>query len=236
MSDWFREMTRGSRLPPEAAIRLRDVGFCVVPGPVPTGGLDAIAAAYDQAMTDADPADTGVGRTTIRVSDFVNRGADFDPLYIHGPLLDACYQTVGQPFKLSSMAGRTLLPGKPAQELHVDYPRDAQGRTMVGFIFMIDEFRMDNGATCFVPGSHQQTSIGETSVELVPASGQAGFMIIYNGSVWHGHGANATGKPRRSVQGALIQRDATPALNFASRMKPETLRRIGSLAKYLLAL
>ncbi|PYT25230.1 MAG: hypothetical protein DMG58_24615, partial [Acidobacteria bacterium] len=79
-----------------------------------------------------------------------------------------------------------------------------------------------------------QTSLGETGVELVPACGQAGFMIIYNASV--SHGANATGKPRRSVQGAFIRRDATPALNFASRIKPETLRRIGSLAEYLLAL
>ena len=107
---------------------------------------------------------------------------------------------------------------------------------MVGFIFMIDEFQPENGATCFAPGSHQQTGIGEADVRVVPACGQAGSMIIYNGSVWHGHGANATGKPRRSVQGAFIRRDAKPALSFASRMKPETLSRIRPLAKHVLAL
>ena len=84
-------------------------------------------------MTDADPSNTRVGRTTIRVSDFVNRGADFDALYIHGPLLDACYQTVGQPFKLSSMAGRTLLPGKPGQELHVGAAFPVRERDFASF-------------------------------------------------------------------------------------------------------
>lgn len=229
------DMTKGSRLHSKAAIGLSEEGFCVAPGPIAAGRLEAIAAAYDEAMSDADPADIGVGRTTIRVSDFVNRGAEFDPLYIHGPILDACSQTLGQHFKLSSISGRTLLPRKPAQELHLDYPRDAQGWTMIGFIFMIDEFRVENGATCFLPGSHEQTIIGESSVGLVPACGQAGSMIIYNGSVRHGHGANATGKPRRSVQGAFIRRDAKSAIDFASRMKPETLDRICPLARSLLA-
>jgi hypothetical protein len=41
--------------------------------------------AYDRAMAEADPADRREGRTTIRVHDFVNRGAEFDPLYIHAP-------------------------------------------------------------------------------------------------------------------------------------------------------
>jgi ectoine hydroxylase-related dioxygenase (phytanoyl-CoA dioxygenase family) len=48
---------------------------------------------------------------------------------------------------------RTLRPSLPAQNLHVDFERDGRGWTMVGFIFMVDEFRNDNGATRFVPGS-----------------------------------------------------------------------------------
>jgi ectoine hydroxylase-related dioxygenase (phytanoyl-CoA dioxygenase family) len=143
---------------------------------------------------------------------------------------------IGRPFKLSTMHGRTVLPGKPAQELHVDYARDSPGWTMVGFIFMVDEFRRDNGATCFLPGSHEQATIGLAGDQLVPACGPAGSMIIYNGSVWHGHGANTTREPRRSVQGAFIRREARPGIDLPSRMRPETLERIGPLAKYLLAI
>ena len=64
----------------------------------------------------------------------------------------------------------------------------------------------------------------------------AGSVIVYNGSVWHGHGLNFTDAPRRSIQGAYIRRDATPSIDFRARMHPETLARISDLAKYLLAI
>jgi hypothetical protein len=234
VNDCFRTALAGAQLPADAADHLRHDGFCVVPGPVPTEALDALTATYDRAMAEADPADRREGHTTVRVHDFVNRSAEFDPLYIHTPLLAACCQLIVQSFKLSAMLGRTLLPGKPAQELHVDYARDALGWTMVGFIFMIDEFRSDNGATCFVPGSHNHVEV--TNHQLVPTCGPAGSMIIYNGSIWHGHGANTTTEPRRSVQGSFIRRDAPQAIEFHSRMRPETIERIGPVARYLLAL
>lgn len=236
MNERFRAMAAGSQLTAEAASRLRDDGFCVVPGPVSVGALDSLAGAYDRAMAEADPGDRREGRTTIRVHDFVNRGPEFDLLYVHSPLLAACCQVIGQHFQLSGMHGRTLLPGKPAQELHVDYARDTQGWTMVGFIFMIDEFRRDNGATCFLPGSHEQATISAADRQMVQACGPTGSMIIYNGSVWHGHGANTTGKPRRSIQGAFIRREARRLIDLTSRMRPEMLDRISPLARYLLAI
>ena len=42
--------------------------------------------------------------------------------------------------------------------------------------------------------------------------------------------------PRRSIQGAFIPRNARSATNQAERIRPETLERIGDLAKYLLDL
>jgi ectoine hydroxylase-related dioxygenase (phytanoyl-CoA dioxygenase family) len=115
---------------------------------------------------------------------------------------------------------------------------------MAGFIFMVDEFREDNGATRFLLGSHLWSTVPP---DLVPgdlkadypgqalACGPAGSMIVFNGSVWHGHTANRSREPRRSIQGAYIRRDAESGENLAARMLPETISRIGSLAKYLLA-
>lgn len=70
----------------------------------------------------------------------------------------------------------------------------------------------------------------------VQACEPAGSVIIYNGSIWHGHAANQSGEPRRSIQGAYIRRDAEAAINQAARIRPETFARIGLLAKYLLAI
>lgn len=52
-------------------------------------------------------------------------------------------------------------------------------------------------------------------------------MIIYNGSVWHEHGPNVTDAPRRSIQGAFIRRIEKAALDWRSRMRPETLTLSG---------
>ncbi len=69
----------------------------------------------------------------------------------------------------------------------------------------------------------------------VQACGAAGSVIMYNGSVWHGHSANATGEARHSIQGAYIRRKAQVGFNLAARLRPATLARIGGLARYLLA-
>ena len=104
---------------------------------------------------------------------------------------------------------------------------------MVGFILMIDDFTPENGATCFAPGLQGMDAL-PASCSLVQACGPSGSMIVFNGSVWHGHGANVTDTPRRSIQGAYIRRTETSGENLPARMRPETLERIGALARYLL--
>src|SRR4051812_46896724 len=138
---------------------LDKAGFTVIPGPVPTDELGHLGAAYDAAITRAAPDDVKIGSSTTRVRDFVNRGPEFDELYLHPPVLKACCRIINEPFRLSTMHARTLRPDLPAQDFHVDFERDEHGWTMVGFIFMVDEFRNDNGATRFVPGSHLWSAV-----------------------------------------------------------------------------
>lgn len=242
MDDWFARMAAGG-LSARAAQELHDVGFAVIPGPVPPGGLALLAEAYDAAVASAGAADVRVGSTTTRVVDFVNRGPAFDGLYVYPPALEAAWCTIGQPFRLSTMHARTLRPRMPAQELHVDFPREGDGWPMVGFILMVDEFRPDNGATRFLPGSHRWITVpADLEHERVAnyegqvlACGPAGSLIVFNGSVWHGHTANASADSRRSIQGAYILREAKSGSDLPARMQPETLARISPLAKYVLA-
>jgi hypothetical protein len=234
LCDALSGLAAGSALSPAAARDLLRDGFVVVSGPVPDTGLTRLSDAYDRAILEAAPKDLSTGRTgkTTRLHDFVNRGAEFDGLYVYPPLLEACCRVIGQPFKLSTMLARTLHPRAREQDLHVDFARDGRGWPMLGFIFMIDEFRRDNGATCFVPGSHHAA---KAPADRARACGPAASMIIFNGSVLHGHGANETARPRRSIQGAYIRRDARSGFDLASRMRPETLSRVSALARCLLA-
>ena len=243
MDDWFSVVDARCELPAGAVQNLRNGGFVVIPGPVTPDRMAQLAAAYDAAVAGAAPDEVSIGSTTTRVNDFVNRGPEFDGLYVYEPVLEACCRIIGQPFKLSTMLARTVRPYSRAQNLHVDFRREGDGWPMVGFILMVDEFRTDNGATRFVPGSHEWPTIPadfpqDSSADYegqVLACGPAGSVIVYNGSVWHGHTASRVGEPRRSIQGAYIRRDAEPAVNQAARLRPETLGRIGHLAKYVLA-
>jgi hypothetical protein len=152
-SDWHNVIAAEAHLPPDTARQLCDIGFVVVPGPLIPGGIERLTHAYDRAVATADPDDARISSST-RVSDFVNRGSEFDGIYIYGPLLAACCLIIGGPFKLSGMRARTLEPGAPMEALHVDVKHRANGWPLVGFIMMVDGFGTENGATRFVPASH----------------------------------------------------------------------------------
>jgi ectoine hydroxylase-related dioxygenase (phytanoyl-CoA dioxygenase family) len=243
MRDWFNIISAGSQLPASAIQNLRDVGFVVIPGPIAPDKLAHLAAAYDAATASATPDDVKIGSTTTRVRDFVNRGSEFDELYTYQPILEACCRVIEQPFRLSTMHARTVRPHSEAQVLHVDFEHDHEGWTMIGFIFMVDEFRRDNGATRFIPGSHHWSTVPDELKRdhradyenQIVACGSAGSLIIFNGSVWHGHTANSSNEPRRSIQGAYIRREAPSGENLPERMRLGTLAHISSLAKYVLA-
>jgi hypothetical protein len=240
---YFVRISETCRLSSEQEREIRSKGFVVIPEFVPEAGLAALQSAYDSAMSAGEGDDYRVASSTTRLHDFVNRGAAFDSLYLHPSLLAAGCVVIGSPFKLSSMLGRTLRPRTAAQELHADLERGSDAFPMVGFIIMVDEFRADNGATRFVQGSHLLTEPpGDAISDLranvdgqVLACGMAGSVAIFNASIWHGHTANDSDVDRRSIQGYFVPRSARSGWNVAARMKAETLDRIGSLARYLLA-
>jgi hypothetical protein len=241
MDDSYATLAARRALPADAANELTERGFVILPGPIPTEEMPRLQAAYDTAVARAATEDVGFGRASTRVNDFVNRGAAFVTVYPWPPALDACCRVIGRPFRLSAMHARTLRPGAAAQELHADVPRTSDAWPMVGLILMVDDFRADNGATRFVPGSQWWTAspaevIADCSAPHpaeVLACGPAGSVILFNASTWHGHTANTSDAPRRSLQATFIPREGRPATDFPARMRPETLARIDEVARYL---
>ena len=123
---------------------------------------------------------------------------------------------------------------------------EAQGGVAAGFgkgSAKVQLADAENGATRFVPGSHQsQRDPSDFMSEPtrphegeVLACGPAGSIIVFNGSVWHSHTANRSRHRRRSLQGHFIPRSARSSVDHSRRIRPEVLDRIGSFAKYILA-
>jgi ectoine hydroxylase-related dioxygenase (phytanoyl-CoA dioxygenase family) len=178
------------------------------------------------------------------MSDLLNHSAAFDEVFLYSPLLEACSHLIGEPFKLSSFIARTLRAGTPTQELHADLPRDSKDAPLLGFILMIDSFHEGNGATRFVSTSHHWpdlpcdhlSGMRTTYPGEVLCCGDRGMMILFNGAVWHGHTANLTVLPRRSIQGYFVRRNARSGFDFRNRLLPKARSRMSTLARYLLAL
>jgi ectoine hydroxylase-related dioxygenase (phytanoyl-CoA dioxygenase family) len=122
--------------------------------------------------------------------------------------------------------------------------RGSKDFPLVGFIFMVDAFTADNGATRLVPGTHKWRRTPEDSMQDTTADygGQelacapAGSLLIFNASTWHGHTANRTDHPRRSLQGAFVPLTGQAETDFTARMTAATRKRLGPAAQFVLGL
>jgi hypothetical protein len=112
----FSNISALSEISSEAVLRLQTDGFIVMPGHVPPAKLADLADSYNQAVSAATVEDVKIGSTTTRVSDFVNRSAQFDELYIFPPILEAACCVIQQPFKLKHYAFKDTeaLDARPA--------------------------------------------------------------------------------------------------------------------------
>jgi ectoine hydroxylase-related dioxygenase (phytanoyl-CoA dioxygenase family) len=123
--------------------------------------------------------------------------------------------------------GRNPLTGYGLQGLHADWMPRATVRPffVVTAIWMLDDFRLDNGSTRLVPGSHlvlkpipkqlaQPTARHPREIVVTSA---AGSVLVFNGHTWHAGGRNDSQGPRRAVQ--MIFRRADPFLNAGAPSK-----------------
>lgn len=67
-------------------------------------------------------------------------------------------------------------------------------------MWALTDFTEANGATRLVPGSHvrENPSYGG-AYETIPAEMPKGSVLIWDGALWHGGGANQTGKRRIGI-------------------------------------
>jgi hypothetical protein len=195
-------------------------GFCVIDGCIPSSTMTALSTAYDRAVVNASLENTHQGRSSTRVNGLLHADPVFGSLYENEILHAVSRMVIDGPFKLSCLHARSLHPRCEMGEFHIDFRADEEPFPLVSFIYMIDEFTESNGATRFVAGSHHRKNGPTASDEAkcreqsVPACGPPGSVIIFDGRVWHGHGANSNSVPRRSVQGSFIPAAETSATEF----------------------
>jgi len=123
------------------------------------------------------------------------------PLQITKELLGP--QTLNESYLVHSYGANVTRPGSAQQGIHRDrsgaVPLSA-GAAQTRFIWCLDDFVEENGATRVVPGSHLDTEPQSWAVryESVPAEAPAGSVLIYTDLLLHGTGANTSSDLERA--------------------------------------
>ena len=143
------------------------------------------------------------GRRTKRIYAIFAKTRALDRAAIHPLVLGVLDRVLGH-YQLSAPVGIEIGPGEAAQSLHRDegvypvpHPHD---ELVTNVMWALDDFTETNGATRIVPASHRGAlERADATTPTVSVEIPAGSVMIYLGSLWHGGGANRTGRARLGV-------------------------------------
>ena len=205
-------MTASASIASDAAAhhaeRIAREGYTIVEDAVELAALDAIAdelTRLEHALGIAPAHNRFEGRQTLRIYNLLVFGKLFEAIPVHPAVLPIVERVLDSGCLVSSLSSIAILPGEKPQPLHADdqlipLPRP-HPPLVCNTMWAITDFTDENGATRVVPGSHlydRAPGYGE-ACETHSVQMKRGSVLIYNGSLWHGGGANRSAERRVGV-------------------------------------
>ena len=221
--------------------RLETDGYTIIEDVLDTDRLAAFREALAPYLGTHHGRNAFEGYTTERVYTLVGRGRVFEDIASDPRLLNllGCFLAPG--FLISASHAICINPGEAAQGLHFDdsfypipRPRRPIGMSVIG---AIDAFTEENGATRVIPGSHlwgadwRERAAG---AKTVPAEMPAGAILLLQGVIIHGAGANRSGRPRLAYTNQYCAPWARTQENFFLGIPRERVRGMSPSMQTLL--
>jgi ectoine hydroxylase-related dioxygenase (phytanoyl-CoA dioxygenase family) len=246
---------------------IRERGFAVIEDLIPPDVLavmrDALAPSLDAELYGRNDFE---GHRTQRVYSLVARAPVFADLVEHPLVLALCDAFLEPNYLLTASQAIRILPGETPQPFHTDdtfyriaRPRDA---VSLSFIFAVDPFTTENGATQVVPGSHRwgddvvERLLAEVDFATVPAVSRvprpkpglpawvdgdlldvempAGTAIAFLGTLVHRGGENRSDRPRLALSNQYCQPWARQQENYCLSIPREQARALSPRVQALL--
>lgn len=184
---------------------------------------------------------------TRRLANLVDKGELFRELIVMPQILEHIEAVIGPNFKLSSLNARSANPySESDQPLHSDVGAiaDEQGYWVCNTVWLLDDFRPENGPTRVVPGTHLLKKLPQDVLPDIFAPhpdqrlilGKAGTVVVMNAHAWHGGTANRTGVPRRALHAFYCRSDKPQQQYQKQLLRPETQHALTPLQRKVLAL
>jgi ectoine hydroxylase-related dioxygenase (phytanoyl-CoA dioxygenase family) len=142
------------------------------------------------------------GRDTVRIYNLLACDDVFARVPIHPAVLPVVEGVLDDGCLISSLSSIDIGPGETPQPIHSDdmviaLPRPHPA-VVCNTMWALTDFSEANGATRLVPESHKSPDYPNlgTDTPSIPAEMKAGSVLVWNGSLWHGGGANRTNERR----------------------------------------
>ena len=189
-----------------AAIR-RD-GYVIVEDVLAPDEVDAVVSELERLEADLGvrPSPNAFeGAKTVRIYNLLVHGEAFEAIPIHPKVLPVVEGVLDRGCLISSLSSVSIMPGERPQPIHADdqlIPLPKPHPPLVcNSMWALTDFTDANGATRIIPGSHLRDHHPEfgRAYETVPAAMRKGSVMIYDGAMWHGGGANRTEERRVGV-------------------------------------
>jgi ectoine hydroxylase-related dioxygenase (phytanoyl-CoA dioxygenase family) len=187
--------------------RVKREGFTIVENAFDASLADTLNESLErlERENNVKPAMNGFeGHRTVRIYNLLAYGAPFTLVPVHENVLPIVESVLDPGCLISSLSSIAIDPGETAQPIHSDdqvIPLDKPHRAIVcNSMWALTDFTEANGATRLVPGSHKKPSPEYGGkYDTIAGEMKKGSVLIWDGSLWHGGGANRTDKRRMGI-------------------------------------
>lgn len=183
-------------------------GYAIVENAIAADFIDALVedlGRLERELGIAPAKNRFEGTKTVRIYNLLVHGALYERIPVHENILPIVERVLDPGCLVSSLSSIAICDDEKPQPLHADDQLIPIPRPHVPLVcntmWALTDFTDANGATRIVPGSHKWKEVPDYfgTHESVPAAMPKGSVMVYNGSLWHGGGANRTRQRRIGV-------------------------------------
>ncbi|MBI3678005.1 MAG: phytanoyl-CoA dioxygenase family protein [Proteobacteria bacterium] len=219
-------------------------GFTIVENAIEPALIDRLNAALTrlERELDAKPAMNGFeGHKTVRIYNLLAYGDPFDKVPVHEGVLPIVEGVLDSGCLISSLSSIAIDPDEIAQPIHADDMVIPLAKPHIPIVcnsmWALTDFTDANGATRLVPKTHlEQNPAYGGQYDTIPAEMKKGSVLIWDGSLWHGGGANRTGQRRTGIAmnycAGFIRQQENQQLGLSPELVKKFPQRLQELIGY----
>jgi len=188
--------------------RIAREGFCILEDVISADHADALVADLERLERERGVRPSSnpfEGSRTVRIYNLLRFGPLYQEIPVHPAVLPVVEGVLDPGCLISSLSSIAIGPGESAQMIHSDDQLIPLPKPHVPIVcntmWALTDFTEANGATRLVPGSHLRDHSPDVTKQYdsIAAGMRKGSVLVWNGSLWHGGGANRTDARRVGV-------------------------------------